>query len=122
MNARTLLLLAAGAVLALPACNNVTRPFCEAAANCDEFLAFDPVGSSDDSVDVCIVDQETKLRALRASSENICQDLADATEAFMVCAGEQGDCDGFQLVQNDCSDEIGDVQDLTERAGDDCNE
>jgi hypothetical protein len=122
-----LLTLALGVALlsTLLACSGFgpERAYCETAGDCDDgFGLFDPVqGSSDDSVDVCTVNQETNIAALRANSEEVCHDLADAWQAYMLCAVEEG-CDAFNPLEPECNDELEDVADLSNDAGNRCSE
>lgn len=101
--------------LGLVGCSN-TRGFCEASADCDtDVFGFeiDAAGDSDDDVNVCIVNQDTQLRALRANEEDECHALADALDAYYACvAAEFADSkDGCDAVNDDCDDELDDVRD-----------
>ena len=106
-------------------CSSTAQQYCETAGECDETIPFfgypvDGVGNSSDSVDVCVQQQEAYLNTLRANSEEICQDAARAYEEFMQCAIEEGDCDAW--TDNDCSSEWESYEELTEEAGNRCNE
>lgn len=124
MNATVRVALAALLLAGLGAgCKPVSRAYCELGGECDEATGiFDPVpGSSSDSVDVCTVNQETLLQALRANREEVCHQLADAYEAFWACAVEEG-CDAFDVTEPECKDELEEVGDLRQKAGNRCNE
>lgn len=104
--------------------NPTAGGFCELGADCDDItgLFLDPViGSSDDSAGVCAVNQETFLAALRANSEDVCHEMAEAWEIYMACAVEEG-CDAFELNEPECKDELDDYSDLRDDAGNRCNE
>jgi hypothetical protein len=76
---------------------SIEREFCTLGLECTdpEQLALDPVpGQSEDSLEVCVVLQETSQAALRANSEPECSELADARDEFMACAVEEG-CDAL---------------------------
>jgi hypothetical protein len=121
---RALTLIGAVGLMFILGCNPATRAYCEMGGECDDFagLLLDPVpGSSDDSVDVCTVNADTTLSALRANSEAICSEMATALEAFMICVGEEG-CDAFDITENECKDEWEDYQDLRGDADNRCNE
>ena len=107
--------------IAVSGCSSLEREYCQTAGECDDTFAIDPVGSSPDSVDVCVVNQETTLSALRANSEEVCQRAADKYEAFLACAVEQG-CDAFDLTQEECKDEFSDYIDELSDAGNRCSE
>lgn len=88
-----LLPLAAGLLVApsaLLGCSNA-RGFCAAAGECDDEVASlflggnDSVGSSDDSIEVCIAQQDGYLRSLRANEEKECSEAAAAWDAYMGC-------------------------------------
>lgn len=105
-------------------CSNLPRAYCEQGGKCDDLtgLFFDPVpGSSDDSVDVCTVNQETLLAVYRSNSEDICHQIADAFERYMACVAEES-CDAFKIDEPECKDEFDDVQDLRNEADNRCNE
>lgn len=111
-------------LLALAGCNGLPAQYCETGAACDDFagLLLDPVpGDSDDSADVCAVNQQTVLSALRANSEQICHDMALAYENWMACAIEEG-CDAFEINQPECKDELEEYRELQDDAGNRCNE
>ncbi len=113
--------LAIAAVLSLGACSTLERDYCQTAGDCDDAFAIDPVGSSPDSVEVCIVNQQTTLQALRANSEEVCQNAADKYEEFLACAAEEG-CDAFNLTEEECKDEFSDYVDELSEAGNRCSE
>lgn len=104
-------------------CKPLPRAYCELGGECDEATGFlDPVpGSSSDSVDVCTVNQETLLKALRANREEVCHQLADAFEAYWACAVDEG-CDAFDVTEPECKDELEEVGNLKQEAGNRCNE
>jgi len=108
----------------------ITGQYCQAAGECDEeiriipiigeFVPVDGVGNSDDSVAVCQAEVDGYLSALRANSEDVCQELADAHEAFMLCAIDEGSCDAW--TRDDCDRERDDIRDLEDDAGGRCSE
>lgn len=107
------------------ACSSTAGAYCQTAADCDEEIPFlnipvDGVGDSSDSAQVCTVERQAYLDSLRANSEEVCQQLAAAEEAFMQCAIEQGDCDAW--TDNDCDNEREDRDDLLREAENRCNE
>ncbi len=132
--------LAAGIALALVAlvgCSNA-RGFCAAAGECDEERAmlggFDSVGSSDDSIEVCVVQQDGYLRHLRANEEQECHEAAVAWDAYMACVatvfaneGVDEACDALSntLLVDDhpCENELDDYFDALGDAdnGQDCS-
>jgi NTP pyrophosphatase (non-canonical NTP hydrolase) len=79
------------------------------------------VGNSDDSAGVCVAQQDTRVQSLRANSEDICQEAADAWEAYMRCAIEEG-CDAWEILESECKDELGDYLDLLNEADRRCEE
>jgi hypothetical protein len=94
-----------------------SRGFCQAAGECDDdnasvFLGgFDIVGPSDDSIEVCVAQQDGFLRQLRANEEKACHEAADA-------------CDGLRspaFNSNPCDDELDDFQDALRDADGDCS-
>lgn len=110
--------------IAWAGCSNLPQEYCAVGGECDDLtgLFLDPVpGSSSDSVDVCAVNVETQLAAWRANSESICSQAADAYEAYLACAIEEG-CDAFKIAEPDCKDEYDDWQDLISDAQNRCNE
>lgn len=98
------------------------RGYCAAAADCSDFEAIllDPVGESNDSIEVCVVNSEGLLRALRANEEDGCFQEAAATELYFACVAdtfakdEKDACDGFVFddQRNPCFSELDDVIDL----------
>lgn len=121
-------LLVAAAVIT--ACSPIAG-YCQAAAECDDFEAIllDPVGESNDSVNVCIAATEGSQRALRANEEEGCYEEANLREAYFACvadvfAKDRDDaCDGFVLNadRNPCFDELDDATDQAGDNGDDCS-
>jgi hypothetical protein len=119
------------AALAVTAACSPVRGFCEAAAECDDREAglLDFVGESNDSVNVCIANEEGTLRVLRANEEEGCQEEADARLAYFACVADAyradpGDaCDGFVLSddRNPCFSELDDFFDAAADNGDDCS-
>jgi hypothetical protein len=110
------LLAAVGALALVGACTSSARGFCEADADCDrEFfgVAIDSSGDADDSVDVCTVNQEGFVRALRANEEEECQVAADKFEVLMACIAAEfaDDNDGCDVLESKCEDERDDVND-----------
>ena len=106
-------------------CSSPAQEYCEVAGECDETIPFfgipvDGVGNSSDSVDVCTQQVQAKLDTLRANSEEICQEAAEAYEEFMLCAIEEGDCDAW--TDNDCASEWEAYEELAEEAENRCNE
>lgn len=138
-----LLALAAGlgaALLTVAGCSNA-RGFCAAAGECDDDVASlflggnDSVGSSDDSIEVCVAQQDGWLRALRANEEPECAEAAVAWDAYMACVGgvfaQEGvdeACDALAnpLVVNNhpCDGELDDYYDAMRDAdnGEDCSQ
>ena len=116
-------LLLGGALLGVTGCGSTARTYCEKASECsgDALLGLDPAGDAKDSADVCTIEQQGNLDALRANSEDICLQLADAYETYMNCAIEQG-CDAFEIFNNPCSDQLQDILDLSGEAGNRCSE
>jgi hypothetical protein len=127
------------AALGLGGCSNA-RGFCAAAGECDRETASvflggnDTVGSSNDSVDVCVAQEEGYLRALRANEEKACSQAADAWDAYMACVaqayaddGADGACDALSnpvLIDNHpCDGELNDYGDALRDAnnGGDCS-
>lgn len=107
------------------------RGYCAAAAECDDFEAIllDEVGESNDSDEVCVVNNEGLLRALRANEEEACFEEAAATEAYFACVAdtfardENDACDGFTFDnnRNPCSDERDDMLELRSDNGNKCS-
>lgn len=134
--------LAAGLLLALAAlagCSNA-RGFCAAAGECDDEVASlflggnDSVGSSDDSIEVCVAQQDGYLRSLRANEEPECSEAAAAWDAYMACVatvfaneGTDEACEALAnplVVDNHpCDGELDDYQDAMRDAdgGGDCS-
>lgn len=132
--------LAAGlplALVVLVGCSNA-RGFCAAAGECDAEVAalggFDSVGSSDDSIEVCVASQDGYLRALRANEEPECAEAAAAWDTYMACVatvyaneGTDEACDALTnplLVDNHpCDGELDDYFDALGDAdnGEDCS-
>lgn len=118
------------AVVFMAACNPI-RGYCEAAAECDDFEAvlLDPVGESNDSVNVCVAQTEGSQRALRANEEPGCFEEADARDAYFACVAdtfardESDACDGFILSddRNPCFSELDDAIDAANDNDDDCS-
>lgn len=128
-----------GALVALSGCSNA-RGFCAAAGECDDEVASlflggnDSVGSSDDSIEVCVAQQDGYLRALRANEEPACSEAAVAWDAYMACVtrvfadeGVDEACDALAnplVVDNHpCDGELDDYQDALRDAdnGGDCS-
>lgn len=106
----------------LAGCPSLPEAYCQTMADCDDADGiFDSVGESSDSVGVCVVNQQTNLDALRANEEDVCVELALATEAYMACAVEEG-CDAFRPFEQECSGEREDFFELIQEAGNRCNE
>ncbi len=130
---RALVLLSVAAALAVVAGCSPTGAFCQAQSDCDAFaaqfpLGLDQVGESDDSVGVCIADNDGFLRELRANEESQCQDWADAWEAYMACVAQEygGDpdkaCDPLlRGSDNPCHSELRDVDNAIQDAGNRCS-
>jgi hypothetical protein len=104
------------------------RGFCEAHADCErEFLGVvipDAAGDADDSVDVCTVEQEGRIRALRANEERECRDAADKLEIYMACIGAAfaDNPDGCEVIEDECDDELDDLNDALARIdGNECS-
>lgn len=126
-------LIALIALAIAPACSPV-RGYCEASAECDDREAGPPfgrdfVGESNDSVGVCIADEEGTIRVLRANEEDGCQEEADARLAYFACVadtygGDPGDaCDAlvFNADRNPCFNELDDFFDAAVDNGNDCS-
>ena len=144
MKCTTLLqLLVAGLLLALTALAgcSTARGYCAAAGECDSetaaafFGGYDSVGSSNDSVEVCVAQEDGYLRALRANEEPDCSEAAAAWDAYMGCVsqvfaedGVDKACDALSnpmVVDNHpCDGELDDYQDALRHAsnGQDCSE
>jgi hypothetical protein len=105
-------------LLAAPGCS-LSAQYCEKAAECD--VPTDPVGNSDDSAAVCTAENETRLEKLRANSEDICHEAAEAWEKFMQCALDEG-CDAWEIGESECKDEIGDYLEILSEADNRCEE
>jgi hypothetical protein len=104
------------------------RGYCEAHADCErEFIGIvipDAAGDADDSVGVCVVEQEGRVRALRANEEKECQEAADKLEIYMACIGAEfsNNPDGCEVIEDDCDDELDDLNDaLREIDGNECS-
>jgi hypothetical protein len=122
-----------GVCAVTPACFSPARGFCAAAAECDEDsvsipFGFDAVGESDDSIEVCVQDNEGFVRALRANEEPECLDAANAWDRYMACVSQQfaegEDCDPFRnpaLGENPCDAELDDFADALNEANGDCS-
>lgn len=112
--------------LLLVGCSSSGRQYCEAAAECDEELPIfgfpiDGVGNASDSVDVCTADTDGYLQSLRQNSEQVCQDLADAYDAWIACiVVEEADCDAW--YDDECDNEREDIRELRNDADNRCNE
>ena len=135
--------LAAGlllALLTLTGCSNA-RGFCTAAGECDNEIAGfffggnDSVGSSDDTIEVCVAQQDGYLRALRANEEPECSEAAAAWDAYMACVatvfaneGVDEACDALAnplaVDNHPCDGELDDYQDAMRDADDgrDCSQ
>jgi hypothetical protein len=110
--------------------SGLTGQYCRVAAECDEEfmiipiigedIPVDGVGNSDDSEAVCNVEVNGYISALRANSEEVCEELALAYEAFMACAIEEDSCDPW--TDNDCDNEREDIRDAWDDAGGRCSE
>lgn len=126
----TALLVVLGALPTLAGCGGLAASYCQTASECDEEVPLIPffgpdvpvdgVGNSDDSVGVCMAEVDGYVSALRANSEDVCEELAAAYEAFMECAVQEGDCDAW--TSNDCDNERDDIQDLWNEADGRCSE
>lgn len=122
--------LALGAALG---CTSPSRGYCAAAAECDDgegpfaVSILDPVGEDNDSLEVCVANQDGFLRTLRANEEERCQDAASAWETYMACVAqvyaedEDDACDGFRVQDNPCEDELTDFGEIFQDLGDDCS-
>ena len=110
--------------LLISACSDLPARYCALGLECDDLFAlYDPVpGTSEDSADVCTVNQETLLRALRANREDICHDMADAWEQWLLCVVEEDTCDSFKILEPDCKDDRRKFDELAREAGNRCNE
>jgi hypothetical protein len=104
------------------------RGFCEAHADCDrEFLGIvipDAAGDADDSLAVCTLEQEGRIRALRANEEAECQEAAEKMEVYMACIGAAfgENPDGCDVLEDDCGDELDDMNDaLADIDGNECS-
>jgi hypothetical protein len=121
------------AAIAVTAACSPVGGYCEAAAECDDreaqFLGLDPVGESNDSVNVCVAQSEGVIRTLRANEEEGCQEEADALLAYYACVADtfradpRDACDGlvFDPDRNPCFDELDDFFDSAGDNGDDCS-
>ena len=108
----------------------LTSQYCAVAASCDEEfqlipiigeeIPVDGVGNSDDSVGVCNAEVNGYISALRANSEEECEELASAYEDFMACAIEEDSCDAW--TDDDCDNEREDIQRAWDDAGGRCSE
>ncbi len=107
------------AAVACVACPSLPDAYCQTAAECDELL--DPVGPDDDSAAVCSVIQQTTIDVLRANSEDVCQELADAYEEYMRCAVEEG-CDAWDFTSDDCRSEFNNYAEAADDASGRCQE
>jgi len=106
------------------ACGSLEKDFCELGLECDEAdgVLYDPIiGGSEDSVDVCIINQRTFDDAFRINSEDICQRIADARVAYIECAVAVG-CEAFNINEDECKDEIESLNELRDEAANRCNE
>lgn len=129
---RLTLLLAglAGLSLSAAGCGGPSSQYCAAASRCDEevriipiigdLIPVDGVGNSDDSVGVCAAEIDGYLAGLRANSEEVCQELADAYVAFMDCAIQEDSCDAW--TDSECQDEREEIFDLWQDADNRCDE
>jgi hypothetical protein len=118
-----------GLVLIGAGCPSNVSAFCNAAAECDEARAIDDhVGSSNDSIDVCIAEEQGIVRALRQNVEEECLKAADAREEWHACAAalyaNGQECAAFQQDKsdNECREHIDDYEDAIRNARGDCQE
>lgn len=128
-----------GLLAALAGCSRAGG-FCAAAGECDAEIASvflggnDSVGASDDSINVCVAQQDGFVRGLRANEEPECGEMAAAWEAYMDCVarvfaneGVDEACDALAnplIVDNHpCDAELDDFQDAQRDAdnGQDCS-
>jgi len=104
------------ALVVLAGCSPA-RGFCEAHADCErDFFGVDipdQSGDADDSIGVCIANQEGFVAALRANEEDECQAAANAYEIFMACIADEfaKDDDGCDVLEDECEDERDDLND-----------
>ncbi len=106
-----------------------TRGFCQASADCEsEFFGVeipDAAGKADDDVAVCIANQDGLLAGFRANDEEICQEAANALEAYYACVGSEfaDSSDGCDAVGEDCENEFQDFQEVQQDInGDECSQ
>lgn len=128
MHMRITHLLSGLAVLGLVQACSASRGFCEAHADCErEFFGVvipDQSGDADDSVNVCVANQDGFVRALRANEEEECQVAADAYEVYMACIASEfaRDDDGCDVLEDECEDELDDLNDaLSDIDGNECS-
>ena len=117
---------------AVGACDPVPT-YCNAMADCDNFeaqfpLGLDQVGQDNDSVNVCVADNQGLLRQLRANEEKICAQQADHYQIYMACAADayskdpSDDCNVLEFGNNNpCHDELSDFLNDLQDAGDNCS-
>lgn len=103
--------------LSLVAGCSPTRGYCEASADCDDFVfGIDSSGDADDDVAVCSANVDGTLAALRANEEEECQEFANALEAYFACASNAfaGGEDGCDAISEECEDELEDAGEASE--------
>lgn len=119
--------LALGTLLSSACGSFLSRPYCDQAASCDNdpgfllLVGLTGSGDAEDSPGVCAAKIDTVIASLRTNDEQVCQDIAIATEALMQCVIDEG-CDGFDIFSNPCQDELDRVSELRNDAGGLCNE
>jgi hypothetical protein len=88
-------------------CSRVSDGYCRAANACD---GEDGVGESDDSIAVCIEQQDGFLQSLRKNDEQECLATADNYEAFLTCvaADYAENKDGCSAITEACAQELRD--------------
>jgi hypothetical protein len=67
--------------------------------------------------------QDGQTRALRANDEDECQQVANAREAYFACVANEfaGGQDGCDAVNEECDNELDDLQEaLEDVSGDEC--
>lgn len=117
-----LLLIVVATAAFTSACSSPARQFCEIAGECDEgFALWDPVGGSDDSVEVCVSDTQTTLDIFNANSEEECRELAVLLTEYHNCVIEYG-CEAFEVLEAECNNERSDFFEKYGETQNRCNE